>query len=67
MVISGSQQLVGSDLVLFVEQHRAIFDIVDVGTHLIHAIGRLDGHHIVFTGIAETTVGQIDGLVASVA
>ena len=52
---------------LLVEQHGAILHVVDVGTHLVHAVGGLDGHHVVDAGLAEAAVGQVDGLVAAVA
>ena len=67
MGIAGSQQLVGRELIVLVQQNGTILDVVDVGTYLVHAIRGGDGHHIVYTRIAEHTISQVDGLVAAVA
>ena len=67
MSIGGGQQLVGCGLILLVEQHCAILYVVDIGTHLVHAVGGLDGHYVIHARLAETAVGQVDGLVATVA
>ena len=67
MLIGSCQQFVGSNLIVLVEQYGAILGIVDVGTHLIHAIGRLNCNYVVDTRFAETAIGQVDGLVATIA
>ena len=67
MGIAGSQQLVGRELIVLVQQNGTILDVVDVGTYLVHTIRGGDGHHIVYTRIAEYTISQVDGLVAAVA
>ena len=67
VVVAGCQQLVGMHLVVVVKQHLTKLDVVDVGTDLIHAVGRGDGYHVVATGIAEHAISEVDGLVTAVA
>ena len=67
VVVGSSQQLLGRNLELFVEQHRTVLHVVDVGTDLVHTVGGLDGNDIVAAGLTEDAVGQVDGLVATVA
>jgi hypothetical protein len=50
-----------------VEQHLAVFHIVCVGCHLIHAIGRFYRHHVIDLRLAESAVYEVDGLIAAVA
>ena len=64
--IGGSQQFTGTKLEVVVEQHLPVGHVVDIGTYLVHAISRLDGHHIVHSRTAERPERQVDGLVASV-
>ena len=67
MLVGGSQQCVGSYLEMLVEQYGTILYVVDIGAHLIHTVGGLDGHYIIHAWLAETAIGQVDGLVATVA
>ena len=67
VLVGGCQQLVGMHLIVLVEQHGAILDVVDVGTYLVHAVGGLDGYDIVFSRFTEDAIGQVDGLVAAIA
>ena len=55
------------ELEVLVKKHLAVFDVVDVGTHLIHAVGGGDADHVVDTRLAENAIDKVDGLVASVA
>lgn len=67
-VLVGSRQQVGSlELEIRVELHLAVLHVVDIGTDLIHAVGRLDGHHVVDARTAERPERKVDGLVAAVA
>ena len=51
---------------MIVQQDAAILHIVHVGTHLIHAVGGSNGYHIVLSRFGETTIDQVDGLIATV-
>lgn len=62
-----ASRLVGMHLEVVVQQDATVLHVVDVGTHLIHAVCRLDGHHVVTARLAEDAVSQVDGLVAAVA
>ena len=66
-LVARCQQLVGMHLEVVVQQDATVLHVVDVGTHLIHAVRRLDGHHVVTPRLAEDAVSQVDGLVAAVA
>ena len=67
MCVTGTKQGISLDLEVLVQQYRTILHIVNVGTHLVHAIGRLDGHDVVHFRLTETAVHQVYGFVAAVA
>ena len=67
MLIGSCKQLVGCYLIILIEQHSAILGVVDVGTYLIHTVGWLDGNNVINAWLAETAVGQVDSLVATIA
>ena len=66
MCITCRQQFLRLDLEVLVEQHGTIFHIVDVSTDLIHAVCRLNGHHIVYSRTGEATVWQVYGFITAV-
>ena len=51
---------------MIIEQHRAILNIIDIGANLIHSVGRFDGNDIILARITETTIWQVNSLVASI-
>ena len=67
LFIAGCQQFSGRNLIIFIEQHRAILHIVDVCTNFIHSVSRCNSYYIILARAAEYTVNQIDGLVGTVA
>ena len=67
LFIAGFQQFSGRNLIVFIEQYRAILYIVDVCTYFIHSVSRRNRYHIILSWAAEYTVNQIDGLVRTVA
>jgi hypothetical protein len=52
---------------MFVEQHGAILNIIDVGADLVHAVGRFNSHDIVDLRTAKHTVDKIYRLIRAVA
>ena len=67
ILIAGINDLLGRNLIVLIEQHRAILHIVDISTHLIHTVGRSDGYHIILARATEYTVNQVDGLIRAIA
>ena len=67
MGIAGIEQFVGIQCKPLVKQHLATLNVVDVSTHLIHAIGRGRCHHIIDARTGKAAVGEVDGLIAAVA
>ena len=67
LFIAGCQEFSGRNLIVFIEQHRAIFHIVDVCTNFIHSVSRRNRYYIILARAAEYTVNQVDGLVGTVA
>ena len=63
IVIAGIDNLIGCHLIVLIKQHLTILHIIDVGTYLIHAVGRSDGYNIVLTRTTEHTVNQVDSFV----
>ena len=56
MLVAGCQQFGCFEVEVLVKQNCAIFYVVDIGTYLIHAVGRCDSHYIVTTRITEYTI-----------
>ena len=67
MRVGGGEEFVGIEQETFVEAHRSILHIVDVGTYAIHAVGGFDSHYIVNLRFGEAAIHEVDGLVAAVA
>ena len=67
VLVATSKHLLWRKPETVVERHRAIFDVVDVGIHLVPATGGRDGHHIVSARFGKAAVEHINGLVGAVA
>ena len=67
VLVAGCQQFLCMQLEVLVKQNLTALDVVDVGTHLVHAVGGCDAHYVVAPWLAENAEGQVDGLVAAVA
>ena len=67
VAVGGSKKLVGMQLEFVVEEYWAIFHIINIRTHAIHAVCRLYSHHVVYSRLAEYAVRQVDSLVAAIA
>ena len=67
ILIADINDLLGRNLIVLIEQHRAILHVVHIGTHLIHSVGRRNRYHIVLARTTEHTVNQVDGLIRAIA
>ena len=67
MLVASCQELVGVELVAFVEKHGLIRHVVDVGAHLVHAVGWLNGDDIIDLRSAKYPVNQVYGFVRAIA
>ena len=65
ILVDGGNQSIGIERKIAAECHLAIFHIVDVGAHLIHAVAGRDSHHIIHSGAAKCAIHHIDALIAS--
>ena len=65
--ITGLEQGVGMHLEFGIERYGAIGDVIDVGTHFVHAVGGFEGYDVVETGLAEEAKEEVDGFVGTVA
>ena len=63
--VGGRNQSLDVETEVVGERHSAIFHIIDVGTHLIHPVTRVDSHHIIHSRHAEHAIHQVDTFVAT--
>ena len=66
MFVRSRQQRVCRKLEILIKLHFTVLHIVHLGTHLIHAIRRVDSHHVVYPRTAERPIHQVDGFIAPV-
>ena len=67
ILIAGINDLLCRNLIVLIEQHRAILHGVDISTNLIHTVCRSDGYHIILARATEHTVNQVNGLIRTIA
>ena len=65
--IAGVKQFVCIQRETIVEQNLAAFNIVNVCTNLVHAVGGCYAHYVVASRFTEDAIRKINGLVATVA
>ena len=57
MTVASLQQVGSLEVIVVVQQHWAILDIVDIRANPVHTVCRFDGNHVVLAWFAEDAVG----------